>query len=174
MMIRLSPVNTHWLAEFDDPGDYCAHGSVEFFIDEHQVVSIDSGEWCVSAAALYLLRSLERSHTPQAPVSEHMIPCCGHSMFRLEGHRDVCLTGCSSGIDWEVIHQSPDVLLRLTDGTEFRILQADYANAVWDFSDKVREFYKQSKPKIELASDDDWQGFQAFMSEWDRRRLDSQ
>ena len=49
------------------------------------------------------MRTLERNHTKENQVGEHLIPCCGHFLVFTEDTEEVYVGGCPSGIDWEVI-----------------------------------------------------------------------
>jgi len=168
-MILLRPVNLHWITDTDDPSDLCAHAGVEFTIGANSLISPDHGDWCVSAAALYLLRTLSRSHSKDSPVGEHLVPCCGHAMLKIEGESEVVVIGCCNGIDWRVVHERPNVVLQFDDGSEFTMAFDDWRTAVCDFSDAVSRFYDSSKPKE--PHDEFSGGFALFIEEWMRRRL---
>jgi hypothetical protein len=67
-VIVLRPVNLRWInGAADDPADFCAHGDVEFRIGDDTLVEPSGRELTVSAAALYLLRTLSVPHTREAP-----------------------------------------------------------------------------------------------------------
>src|SRR5262249_57067175 len=71
-MVILRPVNLRWIrGAADDPNDLCAHGQVQFRIGHQVLLGADRGEdLTVSAAALYLLRTLAVPHTRAAPVGD--------------------------------------------------------------------------------------------------------
>jgi hypothetical protein len=55
-----------WIVE-NDRIDQCAHGDVAFTIDSIRFVGGEDGQFLtVSAAALFLLRTLTHDHTPGA------------------------------------------------------------------------------------------------------------
>jgi hypothetical protein len=169
-MIVLRPTNLHWLdGSTDNPQDLCAHSGVEFQIDGEQLVQGNDGDWTVSAAALYLLRTLSRPHTKTAPVGEHLFPCCGRGFYEVEGEEDAVLVGCNRGIDFEILRVSDDVTTTAKDGLQYRVSFPDWRNAVCGFCDAVRDFYAASSPK-EPADADEQRGFELFLSEWSRRR----
>jgi hypothetical protein len=143
---------------------------VEFSIGESVLVKPGDGEWTVSAAALYLLRTLSQPHTKLQPIAEHLFPCCGNGIFEVEGQDDVQIVGCNSGIDFEVVQIDDEVLLTAKDGDQHRVTVSDWRRAVYEFSDAVRAFYAASPPK---EPEDDWEqrSFRKFLSEWSRRRL---
>ena len=167
-MITLRPINLHWLVGEDNPNDLCAHANVELSIHDQSLIAADDGEWCVSAAALYLLRSVSRNHTSESPVGEHLIPCCGHTMYKVDGETDVVLLGCDRGINWNVVHEALNVVLTFDNGSVFNVLLADWSAAVLKFSDAVSHFYQSSEAKT--PSDDEANGYAMFNEEWERRR----
>lgn len=173
-MISLRPTNLHWNnGSADDPADLCAHSPVEFRIHADVLVQPSDGDRTVSAAAVYLLRTLSQAHTKHTPVGEHLFPHCGHGIFAVEGQEDVTITGCNSGIDFEVVHVEKDVVLTATDGREHRITATDWKKAVCEFSDAVQAFYAASSQK-EPSDEFDQQSFQKFLSEWSRRRTQAE
>lgn len=171
-MITLQPTRPHWITDDgDDPTDLCAHSAVDFRVGAAVLVSPESGDWNVSAAALFLLRTLSRPHTKADPVCEHLFPCCGHTMVPTETG-DVIVLGCPNGIDVEVIPIGSDVLLRSSDGTEQRVPKEEWRAAVIAFSDAVQRFFEQSLPK-EPGDDFNKSGYECFMAEWTRRRREA-
>jgi hypothetical protein len=104
--VHLIPVGLRWLNGGDDPADLCAHGDLDFRI--HKEVLCDGAEargLTLSAAALFLLRTLSRPHTAAAPVGEHLFPCCGFCMYEVPGAEDVLILGCSKGVNFDVEHE---------------------------------------------------------------------
>ena len=80
-MIILTPTRLHWIKDDgDDQSDLCAHSPVLFQIEDKILVAPSDGNVTVSAAAIYLLRTLERDHTKGKPVGEQLLPCCGHAL----------------------------------------------------------------------------------------------
>jgi hypothetical protein len=165
----LKPHNLHWLAHAAPEIDLCAHGAVTVQIGERLLATPEAGDWCVSASALYLMRTLTASHTPESPVGEHLIPCCGHMMYAQNDGADVDIDGCPSGIDWEVIHEGANVRLRASEGQEELVPLAEWRRTVFEFADAVAAFYAASAPK-QPSDSYDAQGFAAFQAEWARRR----
>jgi hypothetical protein len=170
-MIILRPTDLHWIGgSTDDPADLCAHSGVEFSVGKTTLIKPSDGDWTVSAAALYLLRTLSQPHTKERPIAEHLFPCCGNGIFEIEGQDDVQIVGCNSGIDLTVEQIEEEVLLTAKDGTQYRVAVSDWRRAVCEFSDAVQAFYTASSPK---KPEDDWEqrSFRKFLSEWSRRRL---
>jgi hypothetical protein len=167
MILTLNSI--HWLSHAAEQSDLCAHGEVTVQIGSQKLASPADGDWCVSAAALYLLRTLTTDHTPEHPVGEHLIPHCGHTMFVENGSDDVLILGCPQGVNWDVIHQSGQVLLRTTQGTEERLRRHEWQQAVLAFADAVEHFYAHSLPKVP-ADTDEAAAYAVFLAEWKRRR----
>jgi hypothetical protein len=170
-LIVLRPTSLHWINDSsDNPSDLCAHSSVEFRIEGDKLISPSDGDWTVSAAALYLLRTLSQPHKKADGIGDQLFPCCGYGIFEVDGQDDVLIFGCNSGIDFEVVQIGDEVLLTAEDGTEYRVTLADWRAAVCQFSDAVRAFYEASSPK-EPEDDAERKAFQKFVAEWSRRRL---
>ncbi len=169
-MIKLKAIKLHWINDSpDDPKDLCAHGCVEFSIGELDVVRPEDGDWCVSAAALYLLRTLSQSHTPVSPVGEHIFPCCGHSMYWDKDQEDCIIFGCPNGINFELIHKDGNVEIKISEEQVAHISFEAWRDSVCIFSDQISDFYRASAPK-EPYDEDAKKGFDAFQREWTRRR----
>ena len=169
--VHLIPVGLRWLNGGDDPADLCAHGDLDFRI--HKEVLCDGAEaggLTLSAAALFLLRTLSRPHTAAAPVGEHLFPCCGFCMYEVPGAEDVLILGCSKGVNFDVEPRDgcASVLVRAATGREWIVARDVWQAAVFDFVDAVSEFYARSSPK--RPKDEEVAGFRAFEAEWQRRR----
>ena len=171
-MVVLQPVNMRWInGASDDPADLRAHGDVEFRIGADTLLGADNGrDLTVSAAALYLLRTLSVPHTRTAPVGDHLFPCCGFAMWDIPGESDVAMCGCPNGEDFEVLHQvgGAGVVICAADGREWPVGWPQWRAAVFGFADRVSDFYAACSPKQPSA--DDTAGFAKFLAEWKRRR----
>lgn len=170
-MVTLQPVNLHWiLGTADDPKDLCAHGDVKFRMGKEVLLDNKGKDLTVSAAALYLLRTLSVPHTKAAPVGDHLFPCCGFAMWDLPDQDDVAICGCGHGEDFEVLHEvnGVGVVVRAADGREWRIGWSEWRATVFSFADRVSEFYAACPPK--QPSEEDAAGFMKFKAEWERRR----
>lgn len=169
----LQPMKLRWIqGAADDPEDICAHGDVEFRIGDDSLINpIHGRDLTTSAAALYLLRTLATPHTKDAPVGDHMFPCCGFSMYDIPDQDDVAICGCPSGEDLEVLHtiDGNGVVIRTTDGREWLVSWPEWRTAVFEFADKVSDFYAACSPK-QPHDEEDAKGFSKFKAEWERRR----
>jgi hypothetical protein len=165
----LQPHNLHWLAEDEPEIDLCAHGAVTVQIGGRLLATAEAGSWCVSAASLCLMRTLTANHTDESPVCDHLIPCCGHSMYAQNDGADVAIVGCFNGLDWEVVHAGANVRLRACVGEEEIVTLGEWRRIVFAFADAVADFYAASAPK-RATDETDAQGFAAFQAEWNRRR----
>jgi hypothetical protein len=162
----------HWIrGEGDDAGDLCAHGDVEFRVGEEILLDETGGrDITVSAAALYLLRTLSAPHTKQKPVAEHLFPHCGFEMWDITGQEDVFIRGCAVGVDFEVLHEGEDVVVRSEQAREYKIGRQAWHDAVFAFADQVSNFYAASSPRQLPSDDEEGRGFRKFITEWERRR----
>jgi hypothetical protein len=161
--------NLHWLGHAPAQTDLCAHGEVTIQIGTQQLATPADGDWCVSAGAIYLFRTLMADHTDGHPVGEHLIPHCGHSMYSQTDSDDVLIMGCSNGVTWEVQHQHDHVLVRTAEGAEERLTAQHWQQTVLAFADAVAQFYAVSLPKVP-ADAYEAAGYAAFQAEWQRRR----
>ena len=168
-MITLTPTRLHWLNDDgDDPSDLCAHSPVLLEVNGTALVTPADGDVTVSAAAVFLLRTLECDHTPEQPVGDQLFPCCGHAMFDT-GEDDVVICGCNSGPDLSVVHQTDGLVqLQTPGGKAARVPLTDWREAVIHFCDQVSAFYDAALPKRRTS--DDFGGFEKMMTEWRRRR----
>jgi hypothetical protein len=170
-VVVLRPVNLRWInGAADDPADFCAHADVEFRIGGDALLEPSGREFTVSAAALYLLRTLSAPHTRATPLGDHLFPCCGFSLYDVPGQPDVVICECPSGEDFEVLHQASGtgVVVRAADGREWQVAWPEWRSAVFAFADRVSEFYAACSPKRVAA--EDAAGFAKFAAEWVRRR----
>ena len=171
-MIRLEPRNVHWLGDKDHaPWDKCAHGQV--FMEIDGVVLVEEGEddWNLSAGALHLLRTLEKSHSFESPLFENLIPCCGHGMYKIDEETGLVIIGCPNGINFQVIHTDDGVNI-VKDGHPRTINMESWRWAVVRFSEAVKSFYDSSDPKV-MDDEIESEGFNQFMKEWDQRHSSS-
>lgn len=169
--VVLSPVRLHWITEVNpDAGDLCAHSPVEFRIGEAIIVAPESGDWTVSAAGLFLLRTLAADHRPDAAVAVHLFPCCGMSYYAvsLDPPR-VDIPGCVSGANCWVRHDHDGVAIEGPDGRVHHIAGDEWRSAVFAFCDAVRKFYDES-PARQPYDQHDADGFATFLAEWDSLR----
>jgi len=170
-MIDLQVQGFQWIkGPKDDPSDQCAHGRVSFAINKTRFVKPEDGVWTISASALYLLRTITEDHTPNNSVTEGnlLFPCCGFSVWLIGKRFKVMCMGCPNGIDVEILHQKNSVIISSIAGSE-TINQREWATAVLDFADSVRNFYRISSPKVIIDDDFDRQGWSGFWQEWDER-----
>jgi hypothetical protein len=157
----------------DQPEDYCAHGRVEFRVNETCFVSPEDGDWTVSAAALFLLRTLSHDHTLETPVAEEnrLFPCCGHAVWPSDGPEwkfEVLCVGCGDGIEVFVTHQAGYIVLSSDAGTE-TVCAREWRRAVLGFAEQVLGFYERCSPKVSIDDDHDRRGWALFWQEWDER-----
>lgn len=166
--LTIEPCNLHWLPNMPVEQDLCVHGGVVVRADDTVLVDDAAEEWALSAAALFLLRTVERDHTPEAPVAEHLFPHCGHAMYAETNSEDVAIVGCPHGRNWRVVHEGSQVLLAFADGRRVTVSRPDWCDAVVEFSNAIEAFYDSSEPKRPTDAVDA-AGFAAFRNEWRRR-----
>jgi len=168
-MLRIIPHNLHWLPQGPSEQDLCAHGGVSLSVDGTVLLDARDGDYTLSAAALYLLRSLTADHQPNDIPGGQLFPHCGHTMWTQKGSEDVLIMGCDQGLDIRVRHHGEQVDVLLEGGRSISIPVADWRSAVLAFSDAVRAFYESSPPQRLPSDKEDREGFEAFLNEWRRR-----
>jgi hypothetical protein len=149
--------------------DLCAHGAVEVQIGRETIENDEEADWCVSAGALFLMRTVTRDHTSSSPVGDQLIPCCGHTIYVIVGEEDVEIQNCNTGINWEVRHVDNTILLRTSSGTEEYLTADEWKHVVFQFADAVEGLYSRSLPK-EPENAYEAKAFAAFQVEWSRHR----
>jgi hypothetical protein len=168
-LIVLKPTRLHWIQdEGDDPTDLCAYSPVVFSVGSTQLVLPEEGDWTVSAASLFLLRTLRRDHTPDHLVSAQLFPCCGMD-YHLAGTEPetVIIPHCPAGVNCWVRHSEGGVhVWREADRVEV-VKASAWRAAALAFAGEVRAFYRQSLPKQPFDANSALE-YSAFVAEWDR------
>ncbi|MET4106173.1 hypothetical protein [Hymenobacter sp. UYP22] len=158
-----------WMENLPEEEDRCAHGHVLARIGETLLSDEQNDKWTVSAAALFLLRTLTQNHTPTTPVGDQLLPCCGFNLWPDVTSDDVLILGCPNGVDWSVEHITAGVQLTASSGETALLSTEEYQRAVVRFADEVYAFYQSSRPKQLPADPEDAAGYEAFWLEWHRR-----
>lgn len=167
-MLSIEPLGLAWLPGLPPERDTCAHGG--FVIRRAGAVLVDESRasWTLSAAALYLLRSLSADHAGWN-TTECMFPCCAFSMYAEDDGARVTIVGCPGGYDARVKHVSGGVILELPPADPLRVGMDEWRRAVVEFADRIDAFHAACAPK-RLEDPSDQAGFAAFRSEWARLR----
>jgi hypothetical protein len=168
-MIKIIPLDLHWLDDgISSETDLCAHGGVRVECDSAPLLVSAETDLAVSTGALHLLRTLSRDHTPESPLAEHLIPCCGHAMCIDNRSGELVNVGCSAGLNWWVRHGGDTIELELPQGCRPVIPRGEWRKAVVAFSATIADFYAKSPAKLP-EPDLDEPRFRAFWEEWRRR-----
>ncbi len=167
-MLTFEPHGLHWLERSPEAGDLCAHGGVVIRMGDELLADHREQAWTLSAAALFLLRTLESDHTKQAPVGDQLFPCCGHAMYACPDGESVVIPGCPSGLDFEVRHRDRVVDLSI-EAREVELTEEAWRGAVVAFSDEIEAFYGSAANKRFFDREAEL-GYTAFRREWASRR----
>lgn len=150
--------------------DQCAHGTLRCTVGN---IAVEENDCNVTAASLFLLRTLDHDHTPSDPVapSSQLIPHCGQTPWALpDGRFPTINTGCDIGVDIWVRHRSECVALTYGDWEE-TVSEPAWRATVVAFADQVRAFYDVSPPRRRsLGGVLENEGWDAFWTEWLTRR----
>jgi hypothetical protein len=164
-------IELHWIDNTDEAKDLCAHGKVYLRINDEIVCDESNLDVTVSATALYLLRSLTENYKKDDYGSQ-LLPCCGFFTYFDENGRSV-ICGCPNGIDWTIEHLDSRLIKHISEGGKEAIInKEDYKKMVFDFADKVENFYKESKPKIIPIDDFDRGAYYEIWEEWKKLRYE--
>lgn len=147
--------------EKDQVYDYCIHGKMVFKIGD-ELLS-DDAEWCVSASAYRFLHALFKNHFMGS--EDFLIPCCGHTMFPSDDKNSVSIFGCNNGIDFDIIHEQENVIIKTADSRIFKITFNEFKDSVLVLAKQVEDFYKANPPR-KFGNDFDKDSYSAFMTEW--------
>jgi len=148
----------------DDPKDLCLHGRFSAVIGEE----VFSDDCTLSAAALYLLKSLTEDHA--FGQDNQIFPCCGHFVIADDALQNVTIIGCPNGIDLQITHDNGNVIITTEKRNKVTIPYRDYQAEVFRFADQVKAFYDACTPKQLPEDDFTRNGYIAFWNEWERRR----
>lgn len=158
-MFQIKVANLRWLDEIDESEDRCLHGDAWVQIGE-EILEFENAT--VSASAFYLLRSLIRCDS-ERPRPIQYLPCCGFDVYMWQG--EVVILGCPTGVDWLVYHEDNKIRLITESGHETVIPFEDYRKAVCAFADEIEAFYRNSKEKVYLDSEQA-ETYAALWQEW--------
>ena len=89
-------------------------------------------------------------------------------MFEVDDSDDVVIMGCPNGIDATIEHISEGVRITAECGESRIVPNAEWVDAVYNFSGAVREFYESSAKKLP-GDDVARSGFNRMLLEWKRR-----
>ena len=160
-----------WL--HDGPTDQCAHGEVELTIDSLALVTPEtSSDVTVSAAGCSCFARSSHDHTAAHSVTDgsQLFPCCGHSVFAVDGPFEALVLGCDNGVDLDIVHGTGTVTVRTNEGLEATVKSAEWRDVVLCFVDAVEAFYDASPPRQPFGESPDDEGWAAFWHEWRSRK----
>lgn len=174
-IFKIDILKIHWLENFDDPDDRCAHGKIRVTIAD-EIIAYNPAPnhwWSLSATAIHLLRTLESNHTKTNPVAACLVPSEGHHICHHENSSIVHIETAypmADGCNWWVRHSEKNVLLETETGYSVLVPFIEYKQQVLSFVDKIEEFYKTSKPKNLPNDEYDRTAYNKFWMEWKNRR----
>jgi hypothetical protein len=156
----------------DAPADLCSHGDIRLEIGGRVIVPGQGEHWyTVSTSALALLRTLESDHSPERPVADRLILCCGM----------IEMLSCPVGIDWSVTHRRGRVRLHdvvrydsidETQAVQFpglavELAESEYRRQIATFAEKAKRPFARGQKTP--ADDYEQQLYEEFWHEYDRR-----
>jgi hypothetical protein len=166
-MLEITPNNLHWLKDTSPDIDLCVHRGFTLSFNNVMLIDAANEDLTLSAAVIFLLRTIEEEHSFGSKICENLIPECGHEMLTNDSELVEIIT-CPYGIDWWVEHNNEKVTLVFQDGKEITTTLKDYAQAVLSFTKKIKSFYDESESK-KFYDEESRKAFIAFNNEWNMR-----
>ncbi|MDR2904779.1 MAG: hypothetical protein LBU73_02345 [Helicobacteraceae bacterium] len=168
--LEIKVLDMHWVDENNpnDKKDLCLHGKLFIRIGNEILSDFEDGSWTLSAASLFLLRTLKMDYNIN-DFENFLIPCCGYDMIAEENEPFLVL-GCATGIEWTIQHTKDGFVKHISQkGSEVKITEEEYRKIVFEFADKVEQFYKDH-PRILPADEFYLRGYNGFWREWRKMR----
>lgn len=170
----LEATDLGWLGQGDEADwDQCVHGVATCTVGS---IAITSHDCNLTAASLFLLRTLEHDHTDTDSVapSNQLLPHCGHAPWVVPGERFPTLNmGCDCGDELWVRHEAGALHLSRGEFHE-QVPTEAWEHAVARFADRVRAFHDASPPRRRSRRSKtdvmEHEGWDAFWAEWIERR----
>ena len=165
--IKLLSIN--WIDNLPDNGsDLCANGKVYLRIGDKILSDAKNEDWTVSAATVFLLRTLENDYN-EGDFYNFLLPCCGHYMV-YEKNKPIIISGCNSGIDWNIKHIDNELVKHfIKNEIDGIIHKENYKKQIYKFSDSVEYFYYKSK-KRKFNNKYNKIAYKEFRKEWKKLR----
>lgn len=170
-MVDLHPFGLHWTGEgAEQLGDQCLHGGVMLKVNGQTLLRAED-DVTLTAAALFLLRTLHRDHirgshrSGESDVTgtELLFPHCGFTV--LAGDKTCGIIGCDSGYDLGVRTESDRVTLS-TRKRSVVVARRQWELAVRDFAARVRSFYGSEPPRARIEDPEEAAGWEQFWNEF--------
>ena len=93
-----------------------------------------------------------------------MIPCCG-VFYASQDKTSVTVVGCPNGIDFDIIHEGGNIIIRTQEGITYTVPFEDYKAAVLSYAKQIEDFYHQNPPR-QFEDQIEKDGFTAFCNAW--------
>ena len=162
-------IDLFWLNKADEENDLYLHGHVFVKIGDEIVCDEKKLDVTVNATGLYLLRSLTENYN-KGDYDSQLLPCCGFVTYFDKNLRPA-ISGCPNGIDWEITHLSDGSIKHTSENGDSAIIKKeDFQKMVFDFVDKIDEFYKSSLPKKIPENEFEIGAYEEIWLEWHKLR----
>ena len=171
--IVLRSSDLHWIDRADDnPSDQCVHGELELSVNGTTFVAPTGGDWNLTAAGLFLLRTATDNNTTSESVcpDNFLIPCCGFNPWIVDGFRyPLLIQGCNRGVNILVEHLADGIRLASDDGVCVQLSKAEWCSAVLGFTSQIESWYARNPPRAEPGDKHDAEGWEELWREWKSR-----
>ena len=168
-MVILTLERPHWIHSErpDDGSDQCLHGGSIFTVNGVNICDGRNGDWNVSAASLYLLRTLSQNHTPGDEVcaENFFIPCCGHAVYPQGEGKPCLMIGCNSGKDPAITHRKDNIRIEW-NGIQESVPFDEWRKAIIACAEAVFTVYESAVPRQSVKDALEQEGWNVFWQEW--------
>ncbi|WP_405605885.1 hypothetical protein [Polaribacter sp. Asnod1-A03] len=153
------------LKKLKEENDLDAHGEILVKIGG-EIISEPNLSLSLSTAGLFLMRTCFENYNPNQ-YNNKLIPHCGHSIYpSMNKPYRVNIYGCDIGYDWNISHQENIITHKTLNGNTSEIKKNEYFKLVKNITDKIENFYKNSKAKEKPKDETEREGFEQFWLEW--------
>ena len=103
----------------------------------------------------------------QKPCTEQSQRALKALVFKAFGFVQYALyiSGCSNGIDFDLIHEENRIVIKTADGRSFSANFSEYKTAVLSYAEQIEAFMRHAPAKI-FDDPFDKEGYEAFKTEW--------
>ena len=127
-MLEIIPYNLHWLNNSSPENDWCVYGGFTLTNNNEMIIAAANEVLTLSAAVIFLLRTIEKDHSFGTKICEQLIPKCADMYVITSGQVGFII--CPFGIDWWVEHSNEKVISVFEDDREIIASFKDHIPAV--------------------------------------------
>jgi hypothetical protein len=127
-VLEIIPYNLHCLYNSSPENDWCVYGGFTLTNNDEIIIAAANEVLTLSAAVIFLFRTIEKNHSFGTKIYEQLIPKCADMYVITSGQ--VGFINCPFGIDWWVEHSNEKVTSFFEDNREIISSLKDHIRAV--------------------------------------------